>query len=80
MSPRIRTGPEPVLAAHAPLPPAAAATAQAKPDQVPITEQNFSHRSVKVAGELQAAQIANGTCHSHVLTTSSMNATRWQGL
>lgn len=38
------------------------------------------HRSVKVAGELQAAQIANGTSHSHVLTTSSMNATRWQGL
>ena len=41
MSPRIRTGPEPVLAAHVPLPPAAAATARRKPDQVPITEQNF---------------------------------------
>ena len=38
------------------------------------------HRSVKVAGQLQAAQIANGTSKSHVLTTSSMNATRWQGL
>ena len=44
MSPRIRTGPEPVLAAHVPLPPAAAATARRKPDQVPITEQNFHYR------------------------------------
>ena len=41
MSPRIRTGPEAVLAAHAPPPSAAAATARRKPDQVPITEQNF---------------------------------------
>ena len=38
------------------------------------------HRSVKVAGALQAAQIANGTSESRVLTTMSMNATRWQGL
>ena len=42
MSPRIRTGPEAVLAAHAPLPSAAAATARRKPDQLPIPEQNFS--------------------------------------
>ena len=44
MSPRIRTGPEAVLAAHAPPPSAAAATARRKPDQVPIPEQNFSAR------------------------------------
>ena len=50
MSPRIRTGPEPVLAAHAPLPPAAAATAQAKPDQVPITEQNFGRSGADLRG------------------------------
>jgi hypothetical protein len=31
-------------------------------------------------GELRAAQIADGTCKSRILTTSSMNATRWQGL
>ena len=42
MSPRIRTGPEAVLAAHAPPPSAAAATARRKPDQLPIPEQNFS--------------------------------------
>ena len=36
--------------------------------------------SVKVAIKLQAAQIINGTSKSHVLTTSSMNVTRWQGL
>jgi len=41
MSPRIRTGPETVLTAHAPPPSAAAATARRKPDQVPIPEQNF---------------------------------------
>ena len=41
MSPRIRTGPEAVLTAHAPTPSAAAATARRKPDQVPIPEQNF---------------------------------------
>ena len=43
MSPRIRTGPEAVLTAHAPTPSAAAATARRKPDQVPIPEQNFLH-------------------------------------
>ena len=42
MSPRIRIGPEAVLTDHAPPPSAAAATARRKPDQVPITEQNFS--------------------------------------
>ena len=36
MSPRIRTGPETVLPAHAPPPSAAAATAGRKADQVPI--------------------------------------------
>ena len=41
MSPRIRTGPEAVLAAHAPPPSAAAATARRKPDQVPITGTEF---------------------------------------
>ncbi len=40
MSPRIRTGPETVPTAHAPPPSAAAATAQRKSDQLPITEQN----------------------------------------
>jgi len=44
MSPRIRTGPEAVLAAHAPLPSAAAATARRKPDQLPIPEQNFFYQ------------------------------------
>ena len=42
MSPRIRTGPEAVLTAHAPTPSAAAATARRKPDQVPIPEQSVS--------------------------------------
>ncbi len=41
MSPRIRTGPEAALTAHAPSPSAAADTARRKPDQVPITEQSF---------------------------------------
>ena len=41
MSPRIRTGPEAVLAAHAPPPSAAAATARRKPDQIPITGTEF---------------------------------------
>ena len=36
MSPRIRTGPEAVLTAHAPTPSAAAATARRKPDQVVV--------------------------------------------
>ena len=40
------TGPETVLAAHAPPPSAAAATARRKPDQVPITEQNFSYKDI----------------------------------
>jgi hypothetical protein len=38
------------------------------------------HRSVKVTKQLQEAQLANGTSSSRVLTTSSMNATRWTGL
>jgi len=38
------------------------------------------HRSVTASGALRAAKIADGTCNSHILTTSSMNATRWQGL
>jgi hypothetical protein len=40
MSPHIRIGPEPVLAAHAPSPPAAA-TARPEKLQLPIAEQNF---------------------------------------
>ena len=38
------------------------------------------HRSVKTNKALQDAQIAKGTSKSKVLTTSSMNATRWTGL
>ena len=38
------------------------------------------HRSPKVAGKLSQLQIASGTSKSHVLTTSTKNQTRWQGL
>ena len=41
MSPRIRTGPEAVLAAHAPPPSAAAATARRKADSAPHTGTEF---------------------------------------
>ncbi len=41
MSPRISIGPEPVLAAHAPSPPAAGSHARLEKTQLPITEQNF---------------------------------------
>eukprot|EP00966_Prymnesium_polylepis_P289937 6697210-Prymnesium_polylepis.2 len=38
------------------------------------------HRSVKVTSAIAEAQIAGGTPKSRILSTCSMNATRWQGL
>ena len=38
------------------------------------------HRSVQLTKSLQDFQVAAGTKKANVLTTSSMNATRWQGL
>ena len=38
------------------------------------------HRSVQVTSAMQEVQIADGTPKSRVLSTCSMNATRWQGL
>ena len=70
MSPRIRTGPEAVLTAHAPTPSAAAATARRKPDQVPIPEQNFSRVS-PVDGRARTAREAP----NHFLSVSSASTT-----
>ena len=45
MSPHISIGPEPVLSAHAPSPPAANSHSPAREDSAPIAEQNSNRRS-----------------------------------